>query len=258
MERLGETKSSGLSAAALRTWGMLFLAGGIAGCSILQNRLLGIAGLTGEQLLETMSSSQQSMAIATAALVLQAVETCAVPIFTFLLVEGFTRTSHWMKYLLRVLGTAVLSEIPYNLAMSGSVLNLSSRNPAFGLVIGMVLLYFCRRYEEKSLKNTLVKICVVIAAVLWAEMLKIDHGTPFVLMTGVFWYLRKKPQIRILAGAVAVMACSVISPFYLASSLGMLPVYLYNGEQGADNRLVNYLAYPVILLAIGLAAMFVL
>ena len=51
MERLKRTSSSGLTANALRTWGMLFLIGGIAGRSIIQNRLLGIGTLTNQRLL---------------------------------------------------------------------------------------------------------------------------------------------------------------------------------------------------------------
>lgn len=255
MEKLGRNTPTGLSANALRAWGMLFLAAGIISRGILQSRLLGLGGLTAQQLLEVMANSQ-SMAVATAALVLQALETCAIPIFAFLLVEGFVHTGDWKKYLLRVAGVAVLCELPYNLAMSGSLLDTASRNPAIGLVIAMVLLYFYQRFEERSLQNTLIKVCVLIAAVLWAEMLSIDHGTPLMLMVTTLWTLRKKPQLRSLVGAVVAMACSIVSPFYLVSAMAFLPVHLYNGEQGSDNRVINYFAYPAILLVIGLAALF--
>lgn len=255
MEKLGRNTPTGLSANALRAWGMLFLAAGIISRGILQSRLLGLGGLTAQQLLEVMANSQ-SMALATAALVLQALETCAIPIFAFLLVEGFVHTGDWKKYLLRVAGAAVLCELPYNLAMSGSLLDTASRNPAIGLVIAMVLLYFYRRFAERSLQNTLIRVCVLIAAVLWAEMLSIDHGTPLMLMVTTLWALRKKPQLRSLVSAVVAMACSIVSPFYLVSAMAFLPVHLYNGEQGSDNRVINYFAYPAILLVIGLAALF--
>lgn len=255
MERLGDTRPRGLHAGSLRTWGMLFLAAGIISRGILQNRILGIGGMTAEQLLEVISGS--SMAVATAALVLQAMETCAVPIFVFLLVEGFTHTKDWKRYLLRVAGTAALSEIPYNLAISGSVLDLSSRNPAIGLVLGLMLMYFWQRYGARSMGNTLVKICVTAAAVVWVGMLRIDQGVPVVAMVGILWMLRGKPQLRVLAGSVAAMACSVISPFYLVSAMGFLPVHLYNGEPGEGSRAVNYLAYPAVLLALGLIGIFV-
>ena len=40
--------------------------------------------------------------------------------------------------------------------------------------------------------------------------------------------------------------------------MGFLAIHFYNGEKGESSRLVNYLFYPVTLLAIGLAAKFAL
>ena len=254
MERLNKSGSSGLTSNGVRTWGMLFLIAGIAGHSIIQNRLLGIGTLTGQQLLEIMTASQPAMILATVALVLQAVETCAVPIFAFLLVEGFLNTKDWKKYMLRLAGVAVLSEIPYNLAMSGALLDAGSRNPVFALVLGLVLMFFFRYYEAKSVKNTFIKLFVLIAAVLWTVMLGIEHGVTLVLLVAVLWALHKRPQNRNLIGSVVSIAFSILSPFYMASPMGFLPVHLHNGEQGGENRLVNYLSYPAVLLVIGLIA----
>ena len=38
--------------------------------------------------------------------------------------------------------------------------------------------------------------------------------------------------------------------------MGFMPIHFYRGEKGEENRLLNYLAYPVLLLAAGLAGMF--
>ena len=123
MERIRDTKSSGITAAALRTWGMVFLAMGIVATGILQNRLLRLGEVSPGQLLQAMQSSDSVMAFATLALVLRAVATCAVPIFALLLVEGARHTGSFRNYFLRVAGLALLSEIPYNLAISGRVLS---------------------------------------------------------------------------------------------------------------------------------------
>ena len=45
MERLGNTRPSGLHAGNLRAWGMLFVVAGIIGRSILQNQMLGVGVL---------------------------------------------------------------------------------------------------------------------------------------------------------------------------------------------------------------------
>ncbi len=255
MERLKKERSTGLTSNAVRTWGMLFLFAGIVGRSILQNRLLGIGQLSSKELLELLGASQSTMILASAALVLEAVETCAVPIFAFLLVEGFLHTKDLKRYALRLTGLALLSELPYNLAISGVLWEPNSRNPVFALLIGLALMFFFRYYGEKSVKNLAIKAFVLAAGILWTVMLRIDHGLTLVILVSLLWALRNRGQMRTYVCAVAAVALSILSPYYVASPMGFLPVHLHNGELGGENKLFNYLSYPVLLLSVGLVAM---
>ena len=252
MERLGNTRPSGLHSGNLRAWGMLFAIAGIVSRSLLQNQMLGMGMRSMEEILELMQASDTAMIIATVALVLQAMETVAVPIFVFLLAEGFRHTSNWKKYLLRVTGVAVLTEIPYDLAMNNTVLEFGSQNPVFGLVLCLVLLYLFERFQAKKF------VCVVmaLAGLVWASMLKVDHGIPMILMICVVRIFRNKHMFMGFSGMAAAALCTGISPFYLAAPMGFLAVHFYNGEKGEGSRVVNYLFYPVMLLAIGLIAKF--
>ena len=258
MERVEVTRTRGLSRNTVRTWGLLFLTLGVMGRSILQNRLLGLGQISGQQLMELMNGSDDIMIFATIALIMQVLETCAVPIFCFLLVDGFQHTSDVKKYITRVAGVAVLSEIPYNLAMSGKFLDLSTRNPAFGLILGLIILYFYKRYAEKSQQNTMIKLMVTLAAIVWTAMLQIDMGICIVFIVAIVWRFRHNTLYQNLSGATASMICSLVSPFFMAAPMGFLIVHFYNGEKGAESRLVNYLAYPVILLGVALIGMFAL
>ena len=253
MERINERKPSGIGGNGLRTWGMVFLALGVFGRGILQGRLLGAGSVTGEQLLAIMNSSGTAMTIASISLVLQAVETCAAPIFAFLLVEGVEHTSGMKNYLLRMLGLAVVTEIPYNLAISGKLLVRFSLNPVFGMLLCLILLWFFRYYEGNGLGKTLIKIVVTIAAILWTQMLHIDFGAPMVILTTVLWFMRRWPSFRGFVGAAAAVVCTLFTPFFLASPMGFLAVHLYNGEQGTMNRWARYLMFPAILLIVALA-----
>lgn len=253
MERLSSSRpTSGLHSGSLRAWAMLFAIAGIVSRSILQNRLLGVGTNSMQELLEMMQASETAMIITTISLVLQAVETVAVPIFVFLLFEGFQHTSDWKKYFVRVAGLALLTEIPYDLAMNGKVLEFSSQNPVFGLVLCMVLLYLFRRFAAKKL------FCVVLAlaGLAWALMLKVDHGIPMILMICVIHLFRNKRMFMGFSGMAAAALCTGISPFYLVAPMGFLAIHFYNGEQGNGSKLVNYLFYPVTLLAVGLIAKF--
>lgn len=249
MERLGNHyKKTGITVNALRIWGMIFLAAGVIGRGLIQNHMLNVASMSTVQMLEAMQSSEMVMNYATMSLALQALETCAAPIFGALLVEGIKHTSDFKQYFLRILGSACVTEITYNLAMGKGILDLSSRNPMFSLVLGMILIFFYMRYSG-GFKNLMVKVLVTAAAFVWVKMLNIEFGSPMLVIIAVLWATRNKGLYRNLAGASASIACSLFSPFFLASPMSFLAVHMCNWERSEEeNRVVNYLMYPGILL----------
>ena len=129
MERLRERRSTGLNGSAIRAVGMLLLAMGVIGRGLLQSHLLNLGAVSLEELITSMAADDNTMILVTISLVCQAVETCAAPLFAFLLVEGFQHTSDLKRYAMRLAGLAVVCEIPYNLAMTGNVLHADTRNP---------------------------------------------------------------------------------------------------------------------------------
>ena len=256
MERISETRSKGLNRNGLRTWAMLIAVAGLIGRGVIQNHVLGMSGLDNDQLLALLNNPDM-MVFATVSLVLQVVETLAVPMFALLLAEGFMHTSNYKNYVLRVAGCALLSEVPYDLLMSGRFLNLSRQNPVFGMVLGLVVLFFFRHYEGKSLAKVLIRMLVVILAMVWCNMLGIDMGTSIVLLVWPMYVFREKPMYRNLMAAAMAIASSLTSVFFIMAPMGCLMLHLYNGEKGEvePNKVLTYLAYPVIVLVLALAAM---
>lgn len=253
MERLRTEQPKGLNRAALRRWGMVFTALGVFGRSILQNRFLGIAGMSSDQLLEAMSGSSDVMTAVTIALILQFVECCAAPVFCLLAAEGMAHTTSGEKYLARVFGIGVLSEIPYNFAMHGNLLVTENRNPVFGLFFALLLLYLYQRFAEGKPVNLLYKVAFTIAAFFWVAVLKIENGLPCLILTLVFWFFRRKLNVRNLVAGGAAMFCSLYSIFYMAAPMGMILLHFYNGQkEEQESRMINYLFYPVILTVFGL------
>lgn len=250
MNQIGKRKKRTINGNALRTWALLFLAAGVLGRGLIQNHILEVGNLTTQQLLEVMGASEQAMALATCALVLQALETCAVPLYALMLVEGVQNTSDFPAYFKRILGLAVLCELPYNLAMHGKLLFLSDRNPVFALVMCLVMLYLFSRFPEGKKANTLVKMIITIAAILWCEMLKIEYGSATVLIVSVMWAFRKNSLYRNFAGAAAAIVCTVMSMYFLAAPMAFMIIHGYDGEKSTNSRRVNYLAYPAMLAAV--------
>lgn len=239
-----------LSGAALRTWGMLLLLLGMIGRSIFQRSLLGLAA--GSQLLELLNSSPSAMGYATVAIILQLLEACAAPVFSFLLVEGFLHTKNFKRYLVRVLAVALISEVPYDFMYSGSFLNLDVQNPVFAVALCLMVLYFLRYYREKTIRNRLIQIVVFLAALAWTGILNIQDGGPLLIITVVLWIFREKSLLRTLAGCLAAVVSMLFSPFYLIAPLSFLMIHWYRGERGNQNRVVSYLMYPVLLTITGL------
>ena len=248
-ERLNQRKSSGLSGRMLKIWGLAFLAVGAAGQGILQGKLLGIGTLSTKELLEAMQQSQSVMLYATLALVLQTAQTCAVPIFAFLLVERFRSLEKPVPYIGWLLGAAAISEVPYNLLISGKLLQFGSVNPLFTMALCALMLYFYTLFPEKSTRDRLIKILVTGSAVLWTLMMGMEFGACAVLLTCIIWCLGHKPLVRNLVGAVVAIVSSVFSPFFVASPMGFLAVHMYNGEL-EEHKFSNYLAYPAILIVL--------
>lgn len=255
MERLTTRKRNGINGNALRTWALLFVTAGIAGRGVIQSHILGIGQISAAQLLEVISASDSAMTLASISLALQALETCALPMFALMLVEGAMHTSDFKAYLLRVAGLAVLSEIPYNLAVNAKLFALGSRNPVFSLLVCLILIWFYRTYAGSGARNLLIKAAVTAAAIVWCEMLKIDFGSPMVLVVAVLWAFRSNTLYRNFAGAAAAIVCTVFSPFFLAAPMGFMAVHFYNEEKSTTSRRVKYLAYPTILLVAAIVGM---
>ena len=132
------------------------------------------------------------MSLSTWATVLQMIGWLSVPVFAFLLVEGFQHTSSFKRYLLTMLGFAVVSEIPYDLAMSGSLWNLNSQNSLCTLSICLIMLYGLRLYSGR--KGAAVRVTqglVILAAVLWCGMLGSAFGLCTVLLTATYYSARQ-------------------------------------------------------------------
>lgn len=245
-------KEPGINRSTLWLMGIVLLALGLLGRGIIQTRVLGVGSGSNEDLLAALNMSG-GMTAGGVALVLEALEVCAVPVFAVLTVDGFQKTGHFRNYMLRVLGLAFLCELPYNFAVSARVWDPTSKNPVFSLVLALIVLYFYRQYQGFGAAKILIKIVVAAAALFWAMAFQVRFGAIMVIVVTVLWTFRERSSLRSMLGAAVCVCCCVTNPLYMFAPFGFLAAHLYNEEKGMIGRGMQYAAYPVLLMMVSAA-----
>lgn len=178
----------------------------------------------------------------------------AFPIYCFLLAEGAGHTRSPGKYGLRLFVGMLLSEIPFDLA-------LSSRGPLCfdwtGNSVMVTLLLGFGMIQAMKRVGGIWKVLLICPFYLLAELLRTDYGGLGILIIAVFALSRGLPREKLLQAAGL---CAVIYPgsrVFLGSvavnlewfaALALIPIFCYDGRKLTHSKTVQwafYLFYPV-------------
>lgn len=163
------------------------------------------------------------------------------PIFCFLLVEGYVHTHDVKRYALRLFFFALLSELPFDLALYGRLFYPYAQNVFFTLLIGLFVLYLMDRT-----KNWFLKILVVFMGMLIAALGMTDYSYLGILSIAVLYAARENRLKQCFAGAVTFL-------WEPPAVLAFLPIYFYNGKRGMSFKYFFYIFYPLhLLLLVGI------
>ena len=152
-------------------------------------------------------------------------------LFTFLIVEGFFYTRSRVWFLMRLFLFALLSEMPFDLALSGETFDWSGQNVYWTLFLGVLVLTLWDYLSHYG--NVLARAGqgAVLAAGL--VMLLGTWGSNLIRYAGVY-------------------SADYLFRFSLREMYGLLAfalLFLYNGEKGRQfSKLFYYGFYPVHLL----------
>lgn len=173
----------------------------------------------------------------------------AFPIFCFLLVEGFGKTRCLWKYELRLFLFAFLSEIPFDLAIFGTIWYPKYQNVFFTMAIGLLTITAMERIAKRQQnRRTAQVLSVVIAAAgcVLAALLKTDYGA-FGVLVIVIMYLTFADRKTMTWAAGAAFLIGELIPTVL---LAFIPIHFYNGERGLKIKYFFYIFYPAHLLVL--------
>lgn len=177
----------------------------------------------------------------------------AFPIFCFLLCEGFLHTRNRGKYMLRLGIGAVLSEIPFNLLVSGQLFFLDKQS-----VMVTLLLAFCMAMLMEKTDKVSLKILLTVPFYLLADLLNTDYGGAGVLMVAIFLLTENLPHkllwqtgllllAQFFVGSWKLTFFGISFPIQVFAVFSMIPIALYSGKKTTHSRILQwafYLFYP--------------
>lgn len=161
----------------------------------------------------------------------------ALPIFCFLLVEGFLHTKNRKKYAIRLFLFAVVSDFPFDYAFKGQ-LSLESQNVFFTLLLGYLGMWAIESFREERLKEAVF----IIGLFLISLVLNADYGCTGYGLIILLYLLRENRLCQ-------AVLCGCFMPFDWKTALAFVPIALYNGERGFIKgrfwKIAFYAFYPV-------------
>ena len=197
----------------------------------------------------------------------------AFPIYAFMIVEGYFHTKNIKKYVGRLLLFAVISEIPFNLAMGSRIFYPIHQNVLWSFLLSIGLIRWNEKAKEKHLlKRILVGTASVCIGYLVGLITFVDFYHAGVLSVLAFYFFRKKQWWCYLGQLICLWYINVEmlggfsyevqilgQTYWIARQgfalLALIPIWLYRGKQGYHSKALQYgyyAFYPVHLLILGL------
>lgn len=217
------------------------------GLVIVENGLIDLSQYTQETLSAAMETDSNLMMLAGIGSVMQLIGGLAVPVFAFLLVEGFLNTSDYRKYLVTVAVFALISEVPYDLAVKQRLWDISSQNAMVTMAICLIMLGLLKLVKEHCLSGAamVLQLCIVLGALAWVTFFRAEYGLCMVLLVAVFYIFYAKNVLKTVLGVI-------ISLLYVTGPLSFYGIWCYNGERKDKfSKYVYYVFYPLHLLVLG-------
>ena len=169
----------------------------------------------------------------------------AFPIYCFLIAEGFVRTSNVKKYALRLFVFALVSEIPFNLMLTGRLLAFGYQNVFFTLLLGLLLMYWYSYFNVKN--NIAVALLGVPAFMVIAHFLNTDYSWWGVMLIFLFYAFKDKKLMSALFAGASMLLYGGTEKYAV---LSLAPILLYNGKKGRSMKYFFYVYYPLHILVL--------
>ena len=182
----------------------------------------------------------------------------SMPIFCFFTVQAVIYTKDIKRYFMRMLVFALVSEVPFDLAIHDSPFFIRNQNVIFTLLIGAIAIYLIDLLWKGDYKTTLKTVGIIgvsIIAMMLASILQADYGPNGVLAIILMYLAKDSKFLTVLAILISFAFEFIVGGYNIPRSYGFvylsIPlIMLYNGKRGKQNKWAFYIFYPAHLLVI--------
>lgn len=203
---------------------------------------------------------------------LRGVGRAAMPIFAFLLVEGFKHTKSVKKYFLRLLAFAIISEIPYNFfanSTNGTMSTFSAemfflpemQNIFFTWAISCLAIWLLDNMKNASWFIKITYILLVLLLIYLCEIIGSDYGQFGVCLVLAIYFTYPKEnnrfvQMVVIIGMMSMFYSAFPTYFKVFAGLCGYLLIIYNGKKSnlevKLNKYLFYAFYPLHLIMLGI------
>lgn len=176
-------------------------------------------------------------------LVCRAIGRLAFPLFAVMIAEGYFYTKNYNKYFFRMATFAVVSEVPFDLMVTGDFLSWQSQSVFVTFAIALAGLYFFDRFAARDQRFS--ALLALLTSAFAAELARSDYGAFGILIVFIFYFYRGRPRMAAAWFSATVILFSILNAVNsLPSTRGailslltgfalfaLIPILLYNMEK---------------------------
>lgn len=193
----------------------------------------------------------------------------AFPLFAFQIVIGFVNTSNIKKYLSRMFVFAIISQIPYQIFITGYTGEKFNLNVFFTLACGLIsLIIVNKQIIQNKFGDTFIKIIFIGLICTLAQITKCDYGAIGILIILLIYFtypydfkkendkINYQKLVLLILGAIvlcminyrkiiAMGVLKITTEVIVAAVLPIIFMLAYNGKKGKSLKYFFYAFYPV-------------
>ncbi len=179
----------------------------------------------------------------------------SMPLFVFLIYQGYKHTKNLKKYIYRLIELAIFTQVV--IIVTGIIINSIDNsyaityyrelNIVFSFAICLLLLEAINRFlGTKKKSESFIYFFTIIAILSMYMLIDIEYGLtiPFFIMS-LFLYDKisryKKLYVVVLFFIFFMIFADSLMKYSIFS---IIPILMYNGKKGYDNKKLFYYFYP--------------